>query len=172
MFFREMTVDDVEAVLGVQEAGSVVALASIFPQESYPFPRDEVRERWRTEIADTSIGTYVSIGDDGVVNGYAATRGDELLHFGVSLRCWGTGLAQRLHDATIAVLVSSVPAQTQRVRLRVFEANERARRFYEKLGWQPTGQLSRTSFAPHPVLLEYALSLAHPDSRGGVAAAG
>ena len=78
-----------------------------------------------------------------------------MLHFGVSLTYWGTGLAQQLHDATIAVLTSTVPAVTQRVRLSVFEANGRARRFYEKLGWHPTGQISRTSFAPHPLLVEY-----------------
>jgi RimJ/RimL family protein N-acetyltransferase len=37
----------------------------------------------------------------------------------------------------------------------VFEGNRRARRFYEKLGWTPTGRTSRTTFAPYPVLLEY-----------------
>jgi RimJ/RimL family protein N-acetyltransferase len=150
-----MTVDDLDAVLTAQEAGSVLALAGIFPQDRYPFPRAEVLERWRVEIADPAIGSYVSVGEDGAVNGYAATCGDELLHFGVSLACWGTGLARELHDATIAVLASTVPAQTRRVRLRVFEANGRARRFYEKLGWRPTGQTSRTSFEPHPLLLEY-----------------
>jgi len=154
-----MTVDDVEAVVNVQEATSVLALASIFPQDEYPFPRAKVRERWRGEVADPSIGTYVSVSDDGVVNGYAATRADELLHFGTALAFWGTGLAQQLHDAAIAVLAETVPADTRRVRLRVFEANGRARRFYEKLGWQPTGQRSRTVFPPHPVLLEYDLSL-------------
>jgi putative acetyltransferase len=45
----------------------------------------------------------------------------------------------------------------QRIRLRVFEENHRARRFYEKSGWVSTGSTSRGQFPPFPVLLEYAL---------------
>lgn len=41
--------------------------------------------------------------------------------------------------------------------LRVFADNGRARRFYAKHGWQPTGATSRSSYPPHPVLLEYVL---------------
>lgn len=44
--------------------------------------------------------------------------------------------------------------------LRVFADNVRARRFYERLGWRPTGRVSRTSFPPDPVLLEYQLRVA------------
>jgi RimJ/RimL family protein N-acetyltransferase len=44
-------------------------------------------------------------------------------------------------------------------RLRVFEDNQRARRFYEKLGWRRTDRLSRTSFPPYPVLVEYEFDL-------------
>jgi hypothetical protein len=47
----------------------------------------------------------------------------------------------------------------ERIRLRVFLANGRARRFYEKLGWRPTGQESKTAFPPYPTLLEYGLDL-------------
>jgi hypothetical protein len=32
-----------------------------------------------------------------------------------------------------------------------------ARRFSEKLGWRRTDRTSRTSFPPHPVLVEYHL---------------
>jgi hypothetical protein len=46
------------------------------------------------------------------------------------------------------------------LRLREFEANRRARRFYEKLGWSVTGERSRTTFPPYPELLEYAYPLA------------
>jgi putative acetyltransferase len=43
--------------------------------------------------------------------------------------------------------------------LRVFEDNHQARRFYEKLGWRRTDRLSRTSFPPYPVLIEYEFDL-------------
>jgi len=39
----------------------------------------------------------------------------------------------------------------------VFADNRRARRFYEKHGWRPTGRSSVSSFEPYPVLLEYVL---------------
>lgn len=44
-------------------------------------------------------------------------------------------------------------------RLRVFDQNHRARRFFEKLGWRPTDRTSWTSFPPHPVLVEHELDL-------------
>ena len=41
--------------------------------------------------------------------------------------------------------------------LRLFADNGRARRFYDKQGWQPTGASSRSGYPPNPVLLEYVL---------------
>ncbi|MBB2948924.1 RimJ/RimL family protein N-acetyltransferase [Actinoplanes lutulentus] len=69
---------------------------------------------------------------------------------------WGTGLAAAAH----AALLPTFQAHGVRTpRLHVFAANHRARRFYEKLGWQPTGRSRQTSFPPNPVLLEYRLAL-------------
>ena len=90
----------------------------------------------------------------GEIVGFAATRGEELLHFGTAVETWGSGLAAWLHDAVVA----TYPSVTGPLRLRVFAENRRARRFYEKLGWLATGRESRTSFPPHPVLVEYALA--------------
>ena len=47
-----MTVDDVPAVLAVEEPGAVLALAGVFPQDTHPFPPDEVGRRWLAELAD------------------------------------------------------------------------------------------------------------------------
>jgi len=44
----------------------------------------------------------------------------------------------------------------------VFEANDRARRFYERRGWAATGESSTSGFAPNPVLLTYAVDLTRP----------
>lgn len=142
---------DLDALLELQEEGAVRALSHIFPQDEHPFPRDTLRSRWRDEIADPGVNTYVITDEDQMV-GFAATRDDELLHFGTAVRTWGTGLAAEAHD----ILVGQLAAEGVAVaRLRVFEENRRARRFYEKLGWLPTGNTSRTSFPPHPVLVEY-----------------
>lgn len=98
-----MTPPDVPAVIEAQEAGAVIGLAAVFPQDEFPFPRDAVLERMRSA--------------------------------GVT-RAW----------------------------LRVFTGNERARRFYERLGWTPNGERSRSTFAPCPELLQYERELGGPDA--------
>jgi len=69
---------------------------------------------------------------------------------------WGSGLAASLHDA----LVATYPGEFEQLWLRVFAENARARRFYEKLGWRPTGHESRSSYPPHPLLVECTFDLA------------
>jgi RimJ/RimL family protein N-acetyltransferase len=155
VIFRASVIEDLDALLDVQQEGAIRALSQVFAQDAYPFPRAVLAQRWREEIADPQTGTYVCTDDAGVVTGFAAIRAAELLHFGTAVASWGTGLARELHDAVLGELARTAPAGTRHVRLRVFEANLRARRFYEKLGWQPTGRSSRTSFPPHPVLIEY-----------------
>ena len=156
MLVRDATVADLPALLDVQQAGAIKGLGHIFPQDTHPFPRADVQARWRSEIANPEIGAFVIEDDDGRVAGFAALRGDELLHFGTAIETWGTGLAAAAHDDLTARLAAAGQATA---RLRVFEDNRRARRFYEKLGWRPTGRRTRTSYPPHPVLVEYELAL-------------
>ncbi|HET8961210.1 MAG TPA: GNAT family N-acetyltransferase [Nocardioides sp.] len=151
--FRRMEVGDLHALSAIQEPAAVAGLSNIFPQDEYPFPRDAVRGRWEAELQDPGVAAYVATGPDGRLVGFAARRGDEVLHFGTALETWGSGLATWLLEE----LLATFPAEVGRVRLRVFAGNLRARRFYEKLGWEATGRESRTSFPPHPVLLEYRL---------------
>ncbi|GAB4051277.1 GNAT family N-acetyltransferase [Catellatospora paridis] len=151
MLLRLAAREDLGDLLDVQQEGAQRALARIFPQDAYPFPRDEIFARWAAEIADPGIEAYV-IEHAGRVSGFAATRGDELLHFGTAVDTWGTGLAVAAHDEILQRLAAS---GVSLARLRVFEENHRAIRFYEKLGWQRTVARTRTSFPPHPVLLGY-----------------
>ena len=154
-----MVLEDLPELIALQEAGAVIGMADVFPQDRYPFPRHTILDRWREEIADPTIGAYVAVDDDDRLVGFAATTGRELLHFGTAVDTWGRGTAGELLERVVASLRA---AGAQPV-LRVFAGNERARRFYEKHGWRPTGASSVSSFEPHPVLLEYSL----PDpSRG------
>ena len=153
MWFRPATETDLPDLVSVQEEGAVVALAHVFPQETHPFPRATILQRWRDELQDPSIAVYVSTDEAGHVTGFAVRRHDELLHFGTALATWGTGIATALHDA----LIQTYPPDLERIWLRVFEENLRARRFWEKLGWQSTGRTSRSLFAPYPVLVEHDL---------------
>jgi RimJ/RimL family protein N-acetyltransferase len=147
---------DLPALMDVQQAGAVKALAHIFPQDAHPFPRDEVQARWTAEIADPDVDVYVIERDDGEIAGFAALRGNELLHFGTAVETWGSGFAAAAHIQLVERLAAGGATCA---RLRVFEDNQRARRFYEKLGWRRTDRFSRTSFPPHPVLIEYELDL-------------
>lgn len=151
MLLRLAAPDDLHDLLDVQQEGAQLALAHIFPQDTHPFPRDEIFARWIAEIADPDIEAYV-IEHEGRVSGFAATRGDELLHFGTAVASWGTGLAVSAHDEIIKRLAAS---GVTLARLRVFERNHRAIRFYGKLGWRRTSARTRTSFPPHPVLVGY-----------------
>lgn len=159
MLLRDALLSDLPALIAVQQAGALQALAHIFPQDTYPFPRATIQARWAAEIADPDIKVYVIEQDAARIAGFAAVRDNELLHFGTAVETWGSGLAAAAHSEVIERLAAT---GSTRARLRVFEANQRARRFYEKLGWRPTDRISRTSFPPHPVLLEYELDLRVP----------
>ena len=146
-----MTAADVDAVLDVQVPGAVRALVDVFPQSEYPFPRDVVADRWRREIDAPGVDCCTVRLDDALV-GFVAIRGDELLHFGIAVEHWGTGVAQGAHDAALERMRTR---GMQNARLWVFTGNRRARRFYERLGWRPTGERIRSTFPPRPELLQY-----------------
>ena len=160
---RPMTATDVPDVLAVQEPGAVAGLSEVFPQEAHPFPRDVLAERWLEEIEAADIDCCV-IMLDGAVAGFAAIRGDEFLHFGTAVEHWGTGLALLAHDA---VLDRMHDRGVRRAWLRVFTGNGRGRRFYEKLGWRPTGERSRSTFPPYAELLRYEREVRPGPARGG-----
>lgn len=158
---QPMRATDVDAVLDVQEPGAIAALSTIFPQDQYPFPKADLRRRWLSEIEDSAVDCYV-IRPNEDVEGFAALRGAELLHFGTAVATWGTGLASRAHDELLEILARRGESTA---RLRVFELNARARRFYAKHGWTTDGSRSRTTFRPHPVLLGYERRLRRPVGR-------
>jgi len=147
--------DDVPAVMDVQEPASIAGLSGVFPQHEHPFPRQVLADRWRAEIEDPGIDCFVILRGDRVA-GFAATRGDEVMHFGVALEEWGSGLAQTAHDELVDVLTE---AGHERPWLRVYAGNPRGRAFWEKLGWADTGERSRGPMPPHAELMTYEL---HP----------
>jgi putative acetyltransferase len=154
---RAMTVGDLDVVLPIQRDGAVEELSAVFPQDRHPFPTEEIRRRWVEEIADPAIDCFVVLDADGEIVGFAATRNHEFLHFGTARHTWGSGIASTAHDAVLEHMRAQGHLQ---VSLRVFEGNPRARRFYDKHGWTATGDRTRSAFAPNPVLLAYAKTLA------------
>ncbi|TDE92818.1 GNAT family N-acetyltransferase [Occultella glacieicola] len=146
-----MTDGDVPQVIAVQEPGTIVILETVFPQDAFPFPRDDIARRWRAEIDAPEIDAFVVV-DRAEVIGFAAIRHEEFLHFGIAIERWGSGAAQRAHAQ---VLEQMRHHGVTRAWLRVFTGNSRARAFYERLGWRSTGDRTYSTFAPNPELLRY-----------------
>jgi RimJ/RimL family protein N-acetyltransferase len=140
----------------VQQAGAVRAMAHIFPQDAHPFPRARVLARWASEVASPDVDVLVVERDPGRIVGFAAIRANQLLHFGTAVETWGTGLATAAHAELLEHLKAG---GTTTAWLKVFEDNHRARRFYEREGWRPTDELSRSSFPPYPTLVHYVTDL-------------
>ena len=152
---RPLTPDDLGELVPLQEAGGIAGLAHVFPQDTHPFPRDRITARWRAEIDDPGTEA-LAVEVDGVLSGFVALRGDELLHFGTAVETWGSGLAEDAHDLAVARLARR---GVRTARLWVLVENARAIRLYERLGWQRTGETRPSPSPPNPTLLAYRLDL-------------
>jgi GNAT superfamily N-acetyltransferase len=130
----------------LERAANLVGLAHVFPAERFPFPDDAVLARWALVLDDPEVVVEVVDGDDGLL-AFAAYDRDSLRHLAVHPDAWGTGLAR----AGVARAVAHGAH-----RLWVLDANHRARRLYEALGWQATGVEQECPWVPHPTELEYA----------------
>ena len=140
--FRHAVAADAEALMELERDTNLVALAHVFP--GVPYPEDDVRQRWRSLIEDPEVRVEVS-GPDDRLDVYLAWNDERLRHLGVRPELWGRGLARQAVERAHGVR-----------RLWVLAANERARGFYEHLGWAPTGREQSAEWPPHPTELEYA----------------
>lgn len=126
----------------VEQAVNADALAHVF---TTPYPWSQVRDRWAVVLADPSVTVRLVV-VDGTAVGYLAHDATTLRHVGVVARHRGTGLADEV--------LAAVPASVDR--LWVLEANARARRFYERHGWQADGRRRPCEFEPFPPEVGYA----------------
>ena len=149
MTLRRATTADAAALAAIQEEASRAAVSHVYPPERYPFPTAAVQERWRRF---TGEGGFAVMTDEG----FAAVAEAFLEAIYVRPSSWGTGLAVELHDAAVAELRARGVA---RARLWVLAENDRARRFYERLGWHADGTSRVVEFPPNPIDLGYALRL-------------
>jgi GNAT superfamily N-acetyltransferase len=152
---REARPDEAEALAAIQRDASLAALVHVFPPERYPFPIDAVRERWRDALADPAVTVFIAERDSRPV-GVAACRPEWLDGLYVVRAGWGEGVGRRLHDEALARLREVGSA---RCHLWVLEHNERARRFYERLGWRENGETRMVPFPPNPIDVGYTIEL-------------
>ena len=144
--WRAADTDDAGPLRDLERAANLVGLAHVFSADRFPFPDDDVLARWALVLQDPEVVVEVVDGDDGLL-AFAAYDDDSLRHLAVHPDAWGTGLA----GAGVARAVAHGAA-----RLWVLDANHRARRLYERLGWSATGVEQECPWVPHPTELEYA----------------
>jgi GNAT superfamily N-acetyltransferase len=158
--------DEAETHFAVQRAACIDAFPDIFPPDLYPFPDDAVRERWLN-----ASGTVLVVERDGTVAGVAAVESCWLNGFYVIPAYWGTGVAEELHAAAVAL-----QPDCGELRLWVLEGNRRARRFYEKHGWLQNGETRVVEYPPHPIDVGYSyargVGSTEPRNRAGTGFAG
>lgn len=127
---------------------------------------DDREAMWREAFAEDTSGAFVAEVGDRIVGfaSFGPSRDDdasetvaEVPAIYVEPSEVGRGVGRRLLEAATAALRD---AGYRRATLWVLEANERARRFYEKSGWTWDGTIDRHDFdcANEPVV-RYAVDL-------------
>lgn len=147
--FRDAVIGDEDALTLLERTANLRALAHIFPPEKYPYPTDDVRERWRELLHDPSVRVGVSEDAAGLTS-FVAFDADLLRHLAVRPDLWGAGVAK----AAVDWALDRAPTQ----RLWCLEKNCRALGFYERLGWTRTGRRQHAEFPPYPAEIELALT--------------
>jgi RimJ/RimL family protein N-acetyltransferase len=138
---RDSGRDEAERHFEIQREASLAGVAHIYGDE--PFPDDAIRERWRT-----FRGTVLVVERDGEIVGVAGLEGEWLLGFYVVPAYWGSGVADELHTAVV---------ERGARRLWCLEENHRARRFYERHGWEVNGETRVVEYPPNPLDVGYSL---------------
>ncbi len=142
--WRRATADDAVALRDLERAASRRGLAHVFGD--LPYPDDDVLARWVLLLDDPEVVVEVAEDDEGLV-ALTAHDGSSLRHLAVRPDHWHAGLGREG--------VARAEAAGAR-RLWVLADNGRARRLYESLGWDPTGQSQECPWPPYPTELEYA----------------
>lgn len=153
---RPARLEDGEAFTRAHEAAWDAALAPIAGRrlnELVPF--EERVQRFRDGLAKTGTDASVLVAEsEGEVVGEGVRVGSELRDLYVVPEAWGTCASRALMDEVLAEIRASGATEAT---LWVVEANARARRFYEREGWEPTGETRATPLGP--VELQYELQL-------------
>jgi GNAT superfamily N-acetyltransferase len=145
---RPAALDDAEGFVRAYERSWDAALADLAGRRLEELsPYDERLEAFhRTFEAELpeGAGAWVAVAGGEIV-GVATRNGPELRALYVVPEAWGTGAAQALTEAVLAAVGADGHEEAV---LWVVDDNRRARRFYEREGWEPTGQTRTTELGP------------------------
>ncbi len=150
--FRAATAADAEALRDLERAANLVALGHVFDPREFSFPAEGVLARWRTVLDEPSVTVDVAEGPPGLIV-FAAYDTATLRHLAVHPDWWGQGVGSAAVDRAVARIRAGGVAP----RLWCLVANERARAFYRRLGWEPTGAERQAEWPPYPTEIEMVL---------------
>ena len=139
MSWREATAADAVALRDLEREANVAGLAHVFA--GLPFPDAGVLARWEATLAEP--GVRVLMTEVAFVCWDAAGR---VRYLAVHPDHWGAGLAR---DG-LGLAVAAIRAAGTTPTLWVLAANQRARRLYAHLGWEPTGGERAAEWPPYP----------------------
>lgn len=155
LLLRPAGPEDAEAIYAIHRESAMAAYVHVFPPDRYAFPDDQMRRHWNEALRDAE--TEVVIAERaGRPVGFATVSPGWLRNLFVVPEEWGRGAGAAVHDEAVARLRTMDAGAL----LWVLEANERARRFYERRGWRADGERSTSEYPPYPPTLRYALDLA------------
>ena len=130
-FIRRAAEADVSRIAEIIVFNNRVNYFPLFGDEGFSFGKVQVLPLARQYLEDPDKLAQTWVYDDGVVKGLAVVRGDELYKLYVEPAFQGRGIGGRLLEHAVSALGAR--------RLWVLERNARARRFYARHGFAPTG---------------------------------
>jgi ribosomal protein S18 acetylase RimI-like enzyme len=144
---RPAVSDEAEVLARLQRSVALAGYGHIFPPEASPPTLDALVDQWRRDLDPTErrrrAFVAVSSGEViGVVLAGPDGRDDAIGHLSrlyVAAERWGDGVGAALYDRAMEHLTD---VGYEAVTLWVLERNERARRWYERMGWILTGERS------------------------------
>jgi GNAT superfamily N-acetyltransferase len=145
---RPARLEDAEGFVRAYEASwdaAVAALAGRALDELSPY-EERLSAFRRTFGAELPAGAGAWVAErEGEIVGVAVRLEQELRSLYVVPDAWGTGAGRALIDTALAAIGGDGHTAAT---LWVVEANPRARRFYEREGWEPTGDTRETPLGP------------------------
>ena len=139
----------------IQRDASLAAFAHIFPPELYPYPFEDVSQRWEEALGDErSRCSWPRRTERPPVWPVVAPSGSTASTF-----CRSGGAAAWDGRSTTRCSKRLRADGSARCHLWVLEHNDRARRFYERLGWHENGDSRVVPFPPNPIDLGYSIEL-------------
>jgi GNAT superfamily N-acetyltransferase len=154
---RRAVLDDAEGFVRAHELAWDAAMGPLVGrslEELAPF--EERVARFRAGFAEPPPDAGIWVGERRCeIVGVAVRLGSELRDLYVVPEAWGTGVARSLLEAAISEMRSERGAEAT---LWVGEENVRARRFYEREGWQQTCETRTSQLGPNEVAYRLQLS--------------